>query len=260
MSAAPPFRSFVVNLDGSEGRLAAFATQMAAQDLPWARVAAVDGRRLTPAEAARVDDAACRRYMGRSLQPGEIGCCLSHLRALERFLATDADVACLFEDDAALAPGFRATAEAAAAAVLGGDAPRVVNLGPSRAKYHREVAALPGGAALHQAFYFPMLATGVLWSRPAAAAFLRDCAAVTLPHDNRLRVWLTGTPHGFAVLPGVVAQSQAFGSDIERANLGAKRGALRRSPFYFLFKQRRLWGEKLRAMRAMRRAGPVGRA
>ena len=46
------------------------------------------------------DDNLCKKQMGRGLQPGEVGCYLSHKKAIEQFLSTDAPYAIVFEDDA----------------------------------------------------------------------------------------------------------------------------------------------------------------
>ena len=43
------------------------------------------------------------------IQPGEIGCFLSHKKALKKFLLTDAEYAIVFEDDAVPEDGFMDT-------------------------------------------------------------------------------------------------------------------------------------------------------
>ena len=45
--------------------------------------------------------------MGRSIQKGEVGCFLSHKKALEKFLTTEAKYAVVFEDDAVPNDEFR---------------------------------------------------------------------------------------------------------------------------------------------------------
>ena len=44
--------------------------------------------------------------MGRGIQPGEVGCYLSHKKAIEQFLSTEAPYAIVFEDDAVPCDGF----------------------------------------------------------------------------------------------------------------------------------------------------------
>ena len=68
------------------------------------RVPAVDGR-LVSAET-KVDRRLYRRRHGRDVRPGEIGCYLSHLAAMQAFLATDAEHALILEDDATLLPAL----------------------------------------------------------------------------------------------------------------------------------------------------------
>ncbi len=80
------------------------AGQLEALGMPFARVPAVDGR-LVSAEA-KVDRLLYRRRHGRDVRPGEIGCYLSHIAAMQAFLATDAEHALILEDDATLLPAL----------------------------------------------------------------------------------------------------------------------------------------------------------
>ena len=76
--------TYVLNLDRSVDRWQAISDRLSALNIPFVRVPAVDGRTLRLAD--HVDDAACRRYMGRSMHQGELGCTLGHRLALQRFL------------------------------------------------------------------------------------------------------------------------------------------------------------------------------
>jgi glycosyl transferase family 25 len=242
---------FVLNLDDSPGRLAAVTGHLSEHGLEAIRVAGIDGRLPGVLDRPDVDDAASRRHMGRSLTPGEVGCYLGHLGALRAFLAHGAEVGVVLEDDAVLDPRFGQGVAAAAGWVMARPEAWAINLGPSRLKYATLAADLPA-VALHHAFYFPMLATGMMWTRAGAARMLEDCARVTMPWDNRMRDWLTGGPHGYAAWPVLVRPAEGS-SDIERANAGGRRGGHKRAPLYFLRKQRRLAIEKVRAALARRR-------
>lgn len=236
---------YVINLDRSAARWARVSAALAAEGLSPRRVPAVDGRTLDLDRVA--DDAACRREMGRSLQPGEVGCVLSHRRALEAFVASGEAFAVVLEDDAVPAPGFAAAAEAlcehlAAAPSLGAE---VVNLGPSDTKYATP-AGRAGGCDLLCAHRFPMLATGLLWTRAGALRLLADEGRVRLPWDNLLRAVLTGGNRGFSVRPALVAPAEGP-SDIQAASLTARRSRLNRARGYFLRRQRRMLREKARA-------------
>lgn len=92
--------TFVINLDRSPERLEQIGRSLDALALPWTRVPAVDGRLLPEAERrAALDEHAYRRQHGMSPVPGELGCYLSHVGAMRRFLGSDAALALILEDD-----------------------------------------------------------------------------------------------------------------------------------------------------------------
>lgn len=66
------------------------------------RVEAVNGRAIFDG-LSELDKMRFRRCHGRDMRAGELGCYLSHLKVMERFLETDYAYAIILEDDAALA-------------------------------------------------------------------------------------------------------------------------------------------------------------
>jgi glycosyl transferase, family 25 len=103
---------FVINLDRDTERLASVSRELAAAGVAFTRIPAVLGAERLD-EPGLVDLAAYRRRnRADSPRGGELGCHLSHIRALEAFLATGAPRAVILEDDVALLPGFRETVEA----------------------------------------------------------------------------------------------------------------------------------------------------
>lgn len=102
MSAMDGFRTWVINLDRAPDRLARIADRLAALQLPWTRLAAVDARALSDAQRSALDTATyCRRH-GMTPLPGELGCYLSHVAVLQAFLASPAAYALVLEDDVRL--------------------------------------------------------------------------------------------------------------------------------------------------------------
>lgn len=91
--------AYVINLDGDSERLALISAALGAQGISWERVPAIygsslDEQQLTRHRAAGVVD----------LTPNEIGCLLSHQRAIDRFLESGAPQALFLEDDMRVAP------------------------------------------------------------------------------------------------------------------------------------------------------------
>lgn len=100
---------FVINLDSSPDRMAMMAQRLTEAGIPFRRVPGVLGRDL-PEWESWVD---LERYPALNRapkpKPGEVGCYLSHLRALETFLASGEPWGVILEDDAEPLPGLKQT-------------------------------------------------------------------------------------------------------------------------------------------------------
>lgn len=70
------------------------------------RIVAVDGDALTPFDYEFVDRAAFSRRHHALLRRGEVGCYLSHFRAISTFLGSGAPSAIICEDDVAIGDDF----------------------------------------------------------------------------------------------------------------------------------------------------------
>jgi glycosyl transferase family 25 len=98
-----------INLDRSFDRRERMEAQLCAAGLNAARISASDGSaRERPAIAYRAE---WRRWIGGQLSWGEIGCAESHRRALRAFVSSGASFGVVLEDDAVLAPEFRAVVD-----------------------------------------------------------------------------------------------------------------------------------------------------
>jgi glycosyl transferase family 25 len=98
----PPI--YVINLDRDVERMASLARSLEALALPFERVSAVLGKQVPDWEKlvdAGLYSARNRLPMPR---PGEVGCYLSHLKAMETFLQTDAPWCVILEDDVEVKP------------------------------------------------------------------------------------------------------------------------------------------------------------
>jgi glycosyl transferase family 25 len=98
----PPI--FVINLDRDVERMDALTRSLERLALPFERVSAVLGKEVPDWEQlvdAELYAARNRRAMPRA---GEVGCYLSHLKAMETFLRTDAPWCVILEDDVEVGP------------------------------------------------------------------------------------------------------------------------------------------------------------
>jgi glycosyl transferase family 25 len=99
-------RIFFLNLDRASERREKMERQFAALGLDAVRFQATDGRRLTDADRALVDNNARRRISPYPLSDNEIGCWLTHRRALQGVADGKDMMAAIVEDDAELSPDF----------------------------------------------------------------------------------------------------------------------------------------------------------
>ena len=96
--------AWVINLDRSAQRLEMISQRLNDLQIPWQRVPAVNGIALHLDTDARLDMAEFGARHGKPPLPGELGCYLSHVQALNAFLNTNDEFALILEDDVELGP------------------------------------------------------------------------------------------------------------------------------------------------------------
>jgi len=99
-------RILVINLARADERRRHMERQLSAFGLAFERVEAIDGRNLAAADRALVDHDRRRRITPYPLSDNEIGCWLSHRRALSDAAASGIPMTAILEDDADLSPDF----------------------------------------------------------------------------------------------------------------------------------------------------------
>lgn len=106
MSSRVKYVVYLINMDRSVNRLKLMEDELHAAGLDdYQRVTAVDGQNLAG------HDFIIQNRFKKNLNSGEIGCFLSHVRAMHLFVASSSDYAVVLEDDAKLKPGFKQTIE-----------------------------------------------------------------------------------------------------------------------------------------------------
>jgi glycosyl transferase family 25 len=98
----PPI--FVINLDRDVERMASLAGSLESLNLPFERVSAVLGKEVPDWEKLVDVELYGARNRLPMPRPGEVGCTLSHLKAMEEFLRTDAPWCVILEDDVEVRP------------------------------------------------------------------------------------------------------------------------------------------------------------
>ncbi len=181
-------QTWVINLDRAPERLARISAQLQALGLPYTRLPAVDARALKPEQNAALDEAAYRRKHGMTPVLGELGCYLSHVEAMRRFLDSDAAVALILEDDVLLLSSLPAVLQGLMAhpgrwdmvklsAVHSGTPVKVLPLSPGPAPQHHLAVMLSRCTG----------SSAYLVNRRAAQAYLREprgLLPMQLPYDH----------------------------------------------------------------------------
>ena len=121
-----------------------------------------------------------------------------------------------------------------------------VNLGASDYKYSTPIKEYDHTTLL-RAHRFPILTTGILWTRHGAAIISKDKNRVRYPYDNYLRMLLTRGHMGLSVKPAIIFPADGY-SVIDSTSTGIKRSYKNRSSLYFFKKQIRIIKEKIIAI------------
>ncbi len=101
------YQTYLINLDRAKERFLAVDEQFQQAGVSYERFSAVDARFLDQ-EKYQINNQYTRDFI-----PGEIGCYLSHIKVLRKFLESDNQFAVIVEDDAKLASDYKAILEKA---------------------------------------------------------------------------------------------------------------------------------------------------
>ena len=244
-------RAYLINLDGSQERLAVSSQQLEQANIPFTRVSAVDGRKNHPRTNPAYNEKRAMAYLGRNVSGGEFGCYLSHLKAAQMFLESNAKYGMVLEDDMSIESDLSDV-------VTGilewleedGRSWDLINIGTDGIKRHtplHDFDSMSGTHSLTRAHYFPMTTGGLIWSRVGAEKFVNSQNLIYAPVDNYLRAWLTKTNTGLAVWPSLV-KARGVQSDIDVVP-SASRETSERHFFYNLIRHRWYVLNKFRSIR-----------
>jgi glycosyl transferase family 25 len=181
MLAMDGLQTWVINLDRAPERLARISAQLQRLALPFTRLPAVDARAMTPEQRAELDEPAYRRKHGMAPVLGELGCYLSHVEVMRRFLASDAHFALVLEDDVLLHDSLPAVLSGLLAHAARWDVVKLSAVHSGTPVPYLELA--PG----HQLAVMLSRCTGssaYILNRRAAQAYLQGLLPMSLPYDH----------------------------------------------------------------------------
>ncbi len=185
-------RVYVLNLARAVARRAHIECAAAAAGVTLDFIEAADGRTLTDAQRALVDHRRRRRITPYLLSDNEIGCWLSHRRAMQALLDSGKAMAAILEDDVALLPDFPHVLNALQHQEGGFD---IVTLyrNFARAEVFKPCRMLTGGVSLGRIAPMQTGAVGYVITRDAAKKFLAGTPRFVHAVDKEMhRYWASG--------------------------------------------------------------------
>ena len=174
-------QTWVINLDRAPERLERIRQQMQRLALPFTRLPAVDARALQDSQRAALDEPTYRRKHGMTPVPGELGCYLSHVHALQQFLASPARFALVLEDDVLLHDSLPAVL---AGLVRNADRWDMVKLSAVHSGTPVPVLQVAPGHTLAVMLSRCTGASAYLVNRRAAQAYTAGLLPMSLPYDH----------------------------------------------------------------------------
>jgi glycosyl transferase, family 25 len=221
---------YVINLDRSPERLMEITRQLEKFGLSYERVEAVDGKLATEAQRALLDEMGYKSRHGKTSLPGELGCYLSHVKAIEVFLASDSPFAIILEDDAILEDGFRQGIEDLLKHAHRWD---MIKLSGVHSGTPLSVLQLKQNLVLAVMFSKCTGSSAYILNRRAALAFSQGLLPMTLPYDHEFdKGWKYGIKVR-AVRPFLVAHNEtAITTIVPTGKSSRKLNGIKRWPTY----------------------------
>ena len=237
---------YLINLDSSTDRLAQASAELTKHNIEFERISAVDGRQLDVQNFDTYNSARSNAYTGRDLIGAEIGCYLSHKKALETFVASKHEYALILEDDLDIVDDFNDILDQTFQYLETNTLDwAVINVAANKKKLSKHIVDFAQHSLLH-AYYFPILALGLVWTKEGAKSFLSQMGDIYTPIDVEIQSWACETGLGLSIYPAIVRPS-GVDSDIDANTIAAKKDSLRVDRF--IPKQKRLWQNKINAMK-----------
>lgn len=224
----PKLISLVINLDRSPARLKKICEQLDHLGLSWQRVTAVDGATLAMDDPRLLDTPRFHQQHGKPPLPGELGCYLSHVKALETLLSSNFKWGLILEDDAVLGDSLPAVINALVEHPQEWD---LVKFSGMHSGTPVKVKKLSTNQDLCIALTSYTGASCYLINRGAAARMSQRLLPMSLPYDLAYdRGWLLDLKVRI-ILPAPCEHSFAMGSELH------PKGVIRKNfPWYRRFK------------------------
>lgn len=182
-------KAYLLNLREAKDRLTATTDHLVAARIEFSVIEAIRGTRIEY-PSTYFAETGYRLRQGRRRIDGEVGCYLSHIKAMEAFLATEAQHCLILEDDASF---DRNLADVIRAAIEYEKAWDLLRLSTVNTGRWTKTVPLINGYSLGAAFTREKGAGGYVVNRKAAKRMVTRCLPMSLPYDHRFDLeWFIG--------------------------------------------------------------------
>lgn len=207
--------AFVINLPEAEQRLTAVKQYLDTAGIPFTVVKAIRGSDI-PYPTPLFDEISYRLLQGRRLIAPEVGCYLSHIKAIKQFLATGASHGLILEDDATFGVDL---ATVIREAMKHADAWDILRLNSVNSGRWTHSIPLTRDYGMGISFTREKGAGGYILSRKAALKMRKSYLPMRLPYDHRFDIeWIDGLK-AMGVTPPPIRQAD-FATQIQRGVRG----------------------------------------
>lgn len=202
--SAPSILYLVINLPQAEKRRRSIMAQAERFGVNIQIVPAIEGKDLDlETDAHGYSHKMRRKYFTKDLLANEVACTLSHRKALEQYLSTDADYLVLLEDDAVLAEYFNEGICELTEHLKGWEAAKLYTDDGKIYPLCPEFEGAPVQPVMPKKL--PWVSVGYMYTRYAAQKILDGMQNFWLPTDMLIaRILLSGHIPTIGVSPGLI--------------------------------------------------------
>lgn len=209
--------TLLINLDRSKDRLLKTGTKLTELGIQWERLPAVDGWAEQTETATFIDEKSFHQRHGKPPLPGEIGCYLSHINAMQRFINTSNEYALILEDDVELGPDLPLVLSQVIAHENRWDLIKLSGIHSGTPLKVLRLEQAPYSIAVATTSYTG--ASCYLVNKRAAKTMVETLLPMQLPYDLAYdRAWITGLKVRI-VTPAPCVHSFAMGSVLHPAGV-----------------------------------------
>ncbi len=208
----PPI--YIISLPDSHERRKNMAAQLNALGLSYEFFDAIDARGTKVTDCLDYDSDKRRRYFGRDLTGGEIGCLLSHKALYQKMLDENIEAAVIFEDDCIISEQFGAVLDELMGKTHLFDCIRFLGSDKVMKRGGRKVLELTGGHWLVRMPTAPGGAHATLMTLKGVKKLMPHLSPTPYPIDTVLgRCWETGL-NAYTIIPGLALHNEELESAI----------------------------------------------